>query len=96
MVIDANYKPDINETIYQEIEVLDYVPVFPQVMRLTDRDINGIRNLLDVQRKSKDNDNYTLQVVEKIKTVLKIESELEGYDFLRQLLYDYNFLAGKE
>ena len=95
VVIDAGYKPDINETIYQEIEVLDYMPQFPQVMRLTDRDINGIRNLLDVQRKSRESDNYMLQVVEKIKTVLKIETELEGYDFLRQLLYDYNFLAGK-
>ena len=95
VVIDANYKPNINETIYQEIEVMDYTPLFPQVMRLTDRDINGIRNLIEVQKKSKENDTYMLQVVYKLKSVLNIESELSGYDFLQQLLYDYNYLAGK-
>ncbi len=66
----------------------------PQVMRLTDRDINGIRNLLDVQRRNRDNETYMQQVVYKIKNVLNIESDLQGYDFLRQLLYDYNFLTG--
>lgn len=95
VVIDAGYKPNINETIYKEIEVTNYTPMFPQVMRLTDRDINGIRNLLDVKRSGKDNEAYMYQVVYKIKTVLKIETQVDGYDFLEQLLYDYNFLAGK-
>ncbi len=93
VVIDATYQPDITETIYKEIEVKDYNPVFPQVMRLTDRDINGIRNLLKIKRAGKDDIAYMHQVVHKIKAVLQIESELGGYDFLEQLLYDYNYLA---
>ncbi|PQJ09849.1 hypothetical protein CJD36_018160 [Flavipsychrobacter stenotrophus] len=95
VVIDAGYKPNINETIYKEIEVTNYTPLFPQVMRLTDRDINGIRNLLDVKRERKENDDYMLKVVAKIKSVLSIDTHIGGYDFLEQLLYDYNYLAGK-
>ncbi len=95
VVIDAGYRPNINETIYKEIEVVNYTPLFPQVMRLTDRDINGIRNLLEVKRERKENDEYMLKVVAKIKSVLNIESHIGGYDFLEQLLYDYNYLAGR-
>ncbi len=95
VVIDATYQPDITETIYKEIEVKDYTPMFPQVMRLTDRDINGIRNLLKIKRSGKDDIAYMQQVVNKIKSVLNIESEMDGYDFLEQLLYDYNYLAGR-
>ncbi len=95
VVIDRNYKSNINETIYLQIENTAYQPVFPQVMRLTDRDINGIRNLLDMKGSSKDTEVYTLQVVHKIKTVLDIESTLASLDFLRQLLQDYNYYTTK-
>lgn len=95
VVIDAAYKTNISETIYQEIEVMDYKPMFPEVMRLTDRDINGIRNLLNIKKPGKDTETYTMQVVAKIKKVLNIETDMEGGDFLQQLLFDYNFLTGK-
>jgi len=91
VVIDANYKPDIHQTIYLHIENKDYQPVFPQVMRLTDRDINGIRNLIDVKRPTTDTEHYIIDVVMKIKTVLGIESDLHPVDFLQQLLRDYNY-----
>ena len=93
VVIDARYKANIAETIYKEVEVINYKPMFPEVMRLTDRDINGIRNMLDIKRTGRDADLYTMQVVDKIKFVLKIQTDMYGYDFLQQLLHDYNFLA---
>ena len=64
-------------------------------MKLTDRDINGIRNLLYMKEGSKDTNMYMGQVVMRIKEVLKIESDLEMRDFLWQLLQDYNFLTRK-
>lgn len=94
VVIDKSYSPDINETIYLQIENKDYQPLFPQVMRLSDRDINGIRNLLQ-SRNGRDADHYTVEVVQRIKTVLKIESDMYPLDFLKQLLKDYNYLAGQ-
>ena len=95
VIIDKNYKANINETIYLQIENKDYQPVFPQVMRLKDRDINGIRNLIHIKRPAKDTDRYTQQVVDKIKKVLSIESDIDGYPFLEQLLKDYNYYTTK-
>ncbi len=96
VVIDKNYRSNISETIYLNIEQKDYQPIFPQVMRLNDRDINGIRNLINEKRGSKDTDNYMYQVVDKIKSVLAIQTELDGYPFLEQLLKDYNYFTSKK
>lgn len=95
VVIDASYRADIQETIYQEIEVLNYTVRFPQVMKLTDKDINGIRSLLDIAKPSRDTDRYIANVVVKIKKVLAVESEMSDRDFLQQLMFDYNYLSGK-
>ena len=91
VVIDKNYKANISETIYLEIEETSYKPLFPQVMRLTDRDINGIRNLLDTRRPTKQTEHYMIDVAQKIKTVLGIESDMYPSDFLAKLLQDYNY-----
>jgi uncharacterized RDD family membrane protein YckC len=95
VVIDKDYKPDINETIYLEIEDKNYKPTFPEVMRLTDRDINGIRNLLKMKNTSRDTENYIIDVAQKIKSVLGIESDLYPIDFLARLLQDYNYYTSK-
>lgn len=92
IVIDNNGRSNIHDTIYLEIEETDYKPSFPQVMKLTDRDINGIRNLLD-SKVNTDNDIYMSQVALRIKQVLGIESNLETRSFLQQLLKDYNYLT---
>ncbi len=96
VVIDKKYRANISETIYQEIENQHYQPLFPQVMRLTDRDINGIRNLINIRRPGKDTEIYTQQVVDKIKKVLSIESEMYPVDFLEQLLRDYNYYTARK
>ncbi|MES2703220.1 MAG: RDD family protein [Bacteroidota bacterium] len=95
VVIDNNYRSDITETIYLQIEGDSYQPLYPAVMRLTDRDINGIRNLLHVKNPSKDTQHYMIDVSQKIKSVLGIESDMHPHDFLQQLLRDYNFLTMK-
>ena len=93
IVIDKKYRPSIRETIYLEIDDTDYQPLFPQVMRLSDRDINGIRDLLNIKNKESATDNYIINVAQKIKTVLAIESDLYPTDFLEQLLKDYNYYS---
>ncbi len=94
VVIDNNYKSNISETIYLDIEQ-EYKPMFPEVMRLTDRDINGIRNLFNAKKISAETENYVSQVAFKIKEVLSLESDMEPFDFLEQLLRDYNYYTGK-
>ena len=95
VVIDAKYQPDISSTIYQEIEVKAYEPIFHQVMKLSDRDINGIKNLLQTRISTKEQQQHCNYIVLKIKKVLNIETQLEGEDFLRQLLFDYNYITSK-
>ncbi|NCX95098.1 MAG: RDD family protein [Chitinophagia bacterium] len=95
IVIDAKAQTGIDETIYLETQTV-YEPVFPQVMRLTDRDINGLSHLLAVRKKKAEPDEFTLTTIEKLKEVLQINTEIEGYEFLEQLLIDYNYLSAME
>jgi len=93
VVIDKNARTALQETIYLEIEDERYVPMHPQVMQLSDRDINGIRNLLDSKGNSKDTEIYIAQVTHRIREVLNIETTLEPRAFLQQLLKDYNYIT---
>ena len=95
VVIDNRYKTSISETIYLDMDNDLYVPVFPEVMKLSDRDINGIRNLLDTKGSSKDTEVYMQQVAQRIREVLQITTDLEPRPLLQQLLEDYNFLTMK-
>jgi uncharacterized RDD family membrane protein YckC len=93
IVIDNKGRTGIHETIFLDIQDEGYNVMFPQVMRLTDRDINGIRNLLDVKTSGRDNESYKEQVAERIRAVLNIEGYMEPNEFLQQLLADYNYLT---
>jgi len=94
VVIERGLRVHIGQTIYQAVDEQNYHALYPQVMRLTDRDLNGIRNLLNV-RATKDTEIYAAQVAHRIKEVLGIESNLETRRFLEKLLEDYNYLSGK-
>jgi uncharacterized RDD family membrane protein YckC len=92
VVVDTKYKMDIQETIYMEVETSGYQPVFPQVLKLTDRDINGIRNLLS-GKITKETDNYMYRVAYRIEEVLQIKMNGDPGFFLQTLLKDYNYLT---
>jgi uncharacterized RDD family membrane protein YckC len=92
VVVDTNYKMNIAETIYMEVGESDYTPVYPQVLQLSDRDINGIRNLLN-GKQSKDSENYIYRVAYRIEEVLAIKMNSEPLVFLETLLKDYNYLT---
>ena len=72
----------------------DYKPSFPQVMQLTDRDMNAIKSILETARKKR-NTEIAEMAANKIKNHLKIESSLPPFDFLEILMKDYNYLSIK-
>jgi len=77
------------------LEIADnYVPSFPQIMQLSDKDINSIKSILDTSKKKGDFQLATM-ASEKIKSHLKIDSSLSPYDFLEILMKDYNYLSVK-
>ncbi len=92
VLVDTRYHMNIAETIYMEVEDRDYQPVYPQVLKLSDRDINGIRNLLD-GKVTRDSENYILRVAYRIEEVLNIKMNSEPFAFLQTLLKDYNYLT---
>ena len=95
LVIETFAHADIHQTIFQDIDAQTYKVRYPEVMKLTDRDINGIRNLLDVKRITKDTEAYMQRITNRILQVLNIQTDQEPYDFLAQLLRDYNYLTSK-
>jgi len=96
VVIDKYFRTSITDTIYLDLPIDDYQPQFPQVMQLSDRDINGIRNLLETKGMNRDTEVYMAQVAQRIREVLKIETTLEPRELLQQLLKDYNFYTGNK
>jgi uncharacterized RDD family membrane protein YckC len=93
ILIRINTKSNIEDTVF--IDVADsYVPSFPQIMQLSDKDINAIKSILETARKKGDF-NMVEAASYKIKTHLKIESNMPPFDFLDVLLKDYNYLSTK-
>jgi hypothetical protein len=78
-----------------EVNKNDYRVMFPDVMRLSDRDINTIKGVVTQANKS---GNYDMcnRVAMKVKDVLKINTTLHPDQFLEKLLEDYNYLATRE
>jgi RDD family len=93
IIISTRTKSNINETVFQEVAD-SYVPSFPQIMQLSDRDINAIKSIVEAARKK--GDYYMAEgAAAKIKTHLQIESSMDPFDFLDVLLKDYNYLSVK-
>jgi hypothetical protein len=93
ILIRTNTRADIEETVFQEVADT-YTPVFPQIMQLSDKDINAIKSILETAKRKGDF-NMAATASEKIKAHLKINSSMSPFDFLDVLLKDYNYLSVK-
>jgi len=93
ILIRVNSRGSIEETIFQEVED-DYIPMYPQIMQLSDRDLNSIKNILESSRRREDF-QVAAAAAEKIKNHLQIRSDQDPQAFLDTLLKDYNYLSVK-
>ena len=91
VLINTRQKEKISDTVFLEVST-EYVPRFPQIMQLSDRDMNSMKGIIDASRKHSDS-NMAYIAAEKIKAHLKIDTHLEPIDFLEVLLKDYNYLS---
>ena len=91
LLIRTTEKHSISDTVFLNINE-NYVPSFPQVMKLSDRDINSLKGILDTARKRGDY-NLAEMASNKIRNHLQIETTLSPFDFLEVLLKDYNYLS---
>jgi len=93
ILIRTNAQSSIEETVFQEVADT-YIPSFPQIMQLSDKDINAIKSILETARRKGDF-KMALAATDKIKAHLKIDSPLPPFKFLEVLLKDYNYLSTK-
>ena len=93
LVIKSKIQTDIDDTVFFELEDT-YKPRFPAVMRLSDRDMNTIKNVLSNSQRNSSYDVAT-RLSEKIRTVLNITEYVEAKEFLEILLKDYNFYSSQ-
>lgn len=91
ILIRTSQEGNIHDTIFQDVEQ-NYIPSFPQVMQLSDRDINALKGILDTARRRHDYSMAEMASI-KIQNHLKIQTSLSAFDFLEVLLKDYNYLS---
>ncbi len=94
-IVNTKIQSSIHDTVFMEITQKNYEVLFPQVLKLSDRDINTIKTVLNQSYKS---NNYEMahRIAARIKNVLQVENDLEVDIFLERLIADYNFLATRE
>lgn len=94
VVVNAKTDLSVHDTVFKNILQPNYKVMFPQVMQLSDNDINTIKTVLNQTLKG--NADLAFRVEAKIKEVLNIDSTLHTRDFLEKLMEDYNYLATRE
>jgi uncharacterized RDD family membrane protein YckC len=94
-VVNTKSKLTVHDTIFMNIAQQDYKVSFPQALRLSDRDINTIKNVI-TQTQKHNNHDMCNRVADKVKTVLNISTDMYSIDFLEKIISDYNYLATRE
>jgi uncharacterized RDD family membrane protein YckC len=93
MLIDLKNQTSWEDTVFTEIET-GYQPKYPQVMQLSDRDLNTLKSIISTIKKRSDR-KLAEKISDRIRSKLNIESEEEPYPFLVTLLKDYNYFTGQ-
>jgi uncharacterized RDD family membrane protein YckC len=94
VVVNTKSLFSVNDTVFMDINEKNYLVTFPEVLKLSDRDINTIKNVVNLYHKE-----YNTQTCDrlafKVQEVLQINSNMYSINFLETLLADYNYLANK-
>ena len=90
IVVSTKTKASLNETIFRDMSAVDYQPHFPQILKLSDRDMNKIKTLMDQAIRS-NNPELAARVAYRVKDVLEIKTDMQPAEFLETVLNDYNY-----
>ncbi|MCP9768529.1 RDD family protein [Lacihabitans sp. LS3-19] len=86
----------IEDTIYSYANKrTNYIVKYHEVMKLSDKDMTIIKNLLEKSENQIDSD-LANRLAKHVKKLLKIETEENDMLFLKNLLRDYNYLSINE
>ncbi len=93
IVIKTSQAHNLDETVFFALDQ-HYQVQYPAVMRLSDRDMNVIKTILDNCRKT-NNAALASRTAGKIRTVLFINGQDNDVAFLETMLKDYNYLSAQ-
>lgn len=91
ILIDTRTRTSWEDTVFTELSD-DHQPRYPQVMQLSDKDINTLKSIIKTVSRSGDYD-LSMRIAERIRTKLQITSDQDSLEFLQTLLMDYNYYA---
>jgi uncharacterized RDD family membrane protein YckC len=91
ILIDTRNRTSWEDTVFTELTD-DYQPRYPQVMQLSDKDINTLKGIISAVRKKSDYD-LSIRIAARIRSKLHIEDDEDSLDFLQTLLKDYNYYS---
>jgi len=93
LVIFTRSKTSWQDTVFTEIEA-GYKPRYPQVMQMSDKDINSLKMIIDSVKKN-NNHELAFRIAERIKWKLNMQGDQDAQDFLETLLKDYNYYSSR-
>src|SRR5262249_16787712 len=91
ILIDTRNRTSWEDTVFTELPD-DYKPRYPQVMQLSDKDINTLKSIINSVSKSGDYD-LSMRIADRIRSKLDIYSDQDSLEFLQTLLKDYNYYS---
>jgi uncharacterized RDD family membrane protein YckC len=91
ILIDLKNRTSWQDTVFTEVEST-YQAKYPEVMQLSDRDINTLKNIIETVKKRNDYD-LALKIAHRIQSKLKIHPDQDSLEFLQTLLKDYNYYS---
>lgn len=91
LLIDTRNRTSWEDTVFTELAE-DYKPRYPQVMQLSDKDINTLKSIINSVSKSGDYD-LSMRIADRIRSKLDIYSDQDSLEFLQTLLKDYNYYS---
>ena len=89
ILIDLKNRTSWEDTVFTEIES-SYKPRYPQVMQLSDRDINTLKSIIESVKRKNDYE-LSMRIADRIRSKLKMDGEQDSLEFLETLLKDYNY-----
>lgn len=91
ILIDTRNRHSWEDTVFTELSE-NYQPRYPEVMQLSDKDINTLKSIINSVSKSGDYD-LSMRIAERIRTKLNLSSDQDSLEFLQTLLMDYNYYS---
>nr|WP_319400386.1 RDD family protein [uncultured Carboxylicivirga sp.] len=96
VVLKIDAKGDLNDTAYVEVEE-GYTPVYPEVIKLHEKDMQTIKEVLNLAQKNNSYSNIgaphplALKTKEVVSKKMNVDSKMPAIEFLNTILKDYNY-----